>query len=100
MQEVTALLQRASVMDPDAAVEAIAWKQVRKFRVSVTGLDSQDQQVHFDRLFKGFDKKTPWLDDGARRAEVFCHTDVREWMRAFAKKVETALDKASAKSNV
>jgi hypothetical protein len=100
MQELTALLQRANVEDPDAVVEAIVWKQIRKFRVSVTGLSGQDQQTDFEKLFKGFDEKTPGLDKNARRAEVFCHADVRKWMRGFAKRVSESIDEEAAKSNV
>lgn len=100
MQEVTALLERAKIEDPDAVIEAIVWKRVRKFRVSVTGLDGHEKQAGFDKLFKGYDDKTPGLDETGRRAEVFCHTDMRKWMRAFAKTVATAIDEEVAKSNV
>jgi hypothetical protein len=100
MQEVTALLERAKVKDADAVVEAIVWKQARKFRVSITGLEGQHNQPDFDKLFKGYDDQTPGLDETGRRAEVFCHADVRKWMQVFATKVAKAIDKEVAKSNV
>lgn len=97
MQELTALLQRANVSDPDAVIEAVVWKQVRKFRVSITGTEGQDQQAGFEKLFKGFDAVTPGLDQPGRRAEVFCHSDIRKWMRAFAVTVGRAIDAEKAK---
>jgi hypothetical protein len=100
MQEVTALLQRANVPDPDAVLEAVVWKQVRKFRVSITGGVGQDQQKGFDKLFKGFDEVTPGLGEPGRRAEVFCNCDIRKWMAAFALKVSAAIDAEKAKGNV
>jgi len=100
MQEVTALLQRANVADPDAVLEAVVWKQVRKFRVSITGGEGQDQQVGFDKLFKGFEEVTPGMDETGRRAEVFCHSEIRKWMAAFALAVSTAIDMTEARGNV
>lgn len=92
MQELTALLQRANAPDVDAIIEAVVWKQVRRFRVSVTGKDGHDQQESFEKLFKGFDEVTPGLDGAGRRAEVFCQSDIRKWMAAFAEKVRSAID--------
>jgi hypothetical protein len=100
MQELTALLQRANVSDPDAVVEAVVWKHVRKFRVSITGTDGQEQRTEFEKLFKGFDGVTPGLDQSGRRAEVFCQSDIRKWMRTFAVKVGKAIDAEEAKENV
>jgi hypothetical protein len=100
MQELTALLQRANVPDPDAVVEAVVWKHVRKFRVSITGTQGQDQQAGFEKLFKGFDAVTPGLDQPGRRAEVFCHSDIRKWMETFAVKVRKAIDAEKDKDNV
>jgi hypothetical protein len=42
MQETTALLQRANVEDPDEVIEGIVWKNIRRFRVSITGADGHD----------------------------------------------------------
>ena len=95
-QELTALLQRAKVANPDEVVEAVVWKHMRKFRVSITGTDGQNQQAGFEKLFKGFDDVTPGLDAAGRRAEVFCHSDIRNWMKAFAAKVAKALDAEKA----
>jgi hypothetical protein len=100
MQELTALLERAKVDDPDAVVEKTIWKQVRKFRVSITGKDGQDKQVDFEKLFSGYDTTTPGLDQSARRAEVFCRTDVRQWMDDFAKRVANAIDQEVSQENV
>ena len=100
MQELTALLQRANVKDPDAIIETAVWKQIRKFRVSVTGAEGQDEQAEFDKLFKGFDAVTPGLDALAPRAEVFCHSDIRKWMKGFAVKISKAIDAEKAKSDV
>jgi hypothetical protein len=73
---------------------------VRKFRVSITGGEGQDQQVGFDKLFKGFEEVTPGMDETGRRAEVFCHSEIRKWMAAFALAVSTAIDMTEARGNV
>jgi hypothetical protein len=72
MQETTALLQRASVADPDQVIEGIVWKRIRSFRVSITGGPGHDADPGLSKLFKGYDTAAPGKDAAKRRAEVVC----------------------------
>lgn len=100
MQETTAMLQRAAVVDPDEIIEGIVWKNIRRFRVSITGGDGHDSDPKLSALFKGYDEVVPGTDTGTRRAEVVCLGDLRPWMRKFAKKVAAAIDKEAKLSHV
>lgn len=92
MQETTALLQRAKVDDPDEIIEGIVWKQIRRFRVSITGAAGHDSEPKLSDLFKGYDGVVPGKDVSLRRAEVICLGDLRPWMQKFAKRVRDAID--------
>lgn len=92
MQETTALLQRAAVKDPDEVIEGIVWKRMRRFRVSITGMDGHDAEPEFSKLFQGYDKVVPGKNVARRQAEVICLDDLRPWMHQFAKKVRLAID--------
>jgi hypothetical protein len=93
MQETTALLQRSRVDDPDELIEGIVWKNIRRFRVSITGEDGHDANPKLSALFKGYDGVVPGKDASVRRAEVVCLGNLRPWMQNFAKKVSKAIDK-------
>jgi hypothetical protein len=93
MQETTALLQRADVADPDEVIEGIVWKNIRRFRVSITGAAGHDSEPKLSKLFEGYEGVVPGSDSSMRRAEVVCLGDLRPWMRGFAKKVRDAIDK-------
>ncbi|HXJ96549.1 MAG TPA: hypothetical protein VMT20_27235 [Terriglobia bacterium] len=96
MQETTALLQRADVADPDEVIEGIVWKNIRRFRVSITGEVGHDMEPKLSKLFAGYDGVVPGEDSSIRRAEVVCLGDLRPWMEQFAKKVRNAIDKGTA----
>lgn len=93
MQEMTALLQRGNVADPDEVIEGIVWKRIRRFRVSITGAVGHDSEPQLFKLFKGYDQVVPGKNAAIRRAEVICFSDLRPWMRQFAKRVRSAIDK-------
>jgi hypothetical protein len=95
MQETTALLQRAAVDDPDELIEGIVWKNLRRFRVSITGENGHDVDPKLSALFKGYDGAVPGPDATVRRAEVVCLGDLRPWMRQFAGKVSKAIDEVN-----
>jgi hypothetical protein len=97
MQETTALLQRAHISEPDEIVATIVWKQLRKFRVSITGAPGHDSHPGIGQLFKGYDSVAPGKDTAKRRAEVICFVDLRRWMDKFAKQVCRAIDEESKK---
>ena len=96
MQEMTALLQRAQVADPDDVIEGIVWKKIRRFRVSITGAVGHDTEPQLSKLFKGYDQIIPGKNVAVRRGEVICFSDLRPWMRQFAKKVRTAVDQETS----
>ena len=96
MQETTAMLQRANVDDPDEVIEGVVWKQIRHFRVSITGSVGHDAEPMLSGLFKGYDGVVPGKDTSIRRAEVVCLGDLRSWMRQFTKKVLDAIDKEAS----
>jgi hypothetical protein len=54
--DVSTLLQTQSGVDADKAIENIIWKQVRRYRVSVTVGASHVTQAGRKRLFKGYDE--------------------------------------------
>ena len=95
MQETTALLQRAAVDNPDELIEGIVWKNLRRFRVSITGENGHDVDPKLSALFKGYDGAVPGPDATVRRAEVVCLGDLRPWMQQFAGKVSKAIDEVN-----
>lgn len=88
--EVTSLLKGSGHSDPQQAVADIMWKQVRRYRLSITDDKSTDQSQA--KLFKGYDKTAPGGVE-RRRAEVFEVIDLRSWMDDLAR---AAILKASA----
>ena len=79
--EVTLLLKGAGHSDPVQAVADIMWKEVRRYRLSITDEHSTDQSQA--NLFKGYEKTVPGGVE-RRRAEVFEVTGLRKWMDDLA----------------
>lgn len=88
--EVTLLLKGAGHSDPQQAVADIMWKQVRRYRVSITDEESTDQSQA--KLFKGYEMTVPGAVE-RRRAEVFEVIGLRKWMDDLA---QVAIKKAEA----
>ncbi|MBT9597930.1 MAG: hypothetical protein IV094_18265 [Vitreoscilla sp.] len=88
--EVTSLLKGAGHSDPQQAVADIMWKQVRRYRLSIT--DEHSTAPSQAKLFKGYDKTVPGGVE-RRRAEVFEVIGLRKWMDDLA---EVAIRKAEA----
>lgn len=88
--EVTSLLKGAGHSDPQQAVADIMWKQIRRYRLSITDTQSTDQSQAM--LFKGYEKAVPGGVE-RRRAEVFEVLDLRKWMDDLA---QMAIKKAEA----
>jgi hypothetical protein len=63
--ETSAMLEAQQNRDPDldidAAISNILWKEVRRYRVSITIDDTHLKNTDRARLFKGFDEKAPFL---------------------------------------
>lgn len=89
-QEVSALLETQlrtfPDLDVDAAVEQIAWKEARRYRVAITVSKPHATVPPRLALFKGFDEKAPG-DIRRRGAETLCLPTLRPWMQAFADRV-------------
>lgn len=86
-QEVSALLEAQLKsfpdLDVDAAVEEIAWKEARRYRVAITVDKPHSTAAPRVALFKGFDSYAPG-DASRRRAETMLVPNMRPWMQAFA----------------
>ncbi|WP_235919304.1 hypothetical protein [Aureimonas psammosilenae] len=86
-QEVSALLETQMRsfpdLDVDAAVEEIAWKEARRYRVAITVDKSHAAVEARMALFKDFDSCAPG-DTSRRHAETMHVPDLRPWMDAFA----------------
>ncbi|WP_377848686.1 hypothetical protein [Bosea sp. UC22_33] len=93
-QEVSALLQTQLRTFPDldveAAVEEIAWKEARRYRVAITVDKSHATPEPRLALFKGFDSKAPGATS-RRLAETLLVEDLRPWMQTFADLVITKI---------
>lgn len=88
--EVTLLLKEAGLSDPQQAVADVMWKQVRRYRLSITDDESTDQSQA--KLFKGYEACVPGGLE-RRRAEVFEVLHLRSWMDNLA---HLAIKKAEA----
>lgn len=88
--EVTQLLKVAGHSDPQQAVAEVMWKQVRRYRLSITDEQSTDQSQA--KLFKGYAIHVPGGVE-RRRAEIFEVTGLRKWMDDLA---NAAIHKAQA----
>ena len=102
MNEVTAqvvsLLQANGIQDPDEAIENILWKNVRRYRVSVTIDDKHNSSKGREDLFSGYEGIA--ADPiSRRRAETICIPELREWMQQIADKSISAI-RAKAVTNV
>jgi hypothetical protein len=85
MAEVSALLQTNPALDADKAIENIIWKQVRRYRVSLTVSAKDATPKGRQKLFAGFDSVAAGSVD-RRRAEIFEIDELRKWMAALAHK--------------
>lgn len=81
--DVSSLLLTRPEIDADKAIEAIIWKQVRHYRVSITIGKTHAAPDGRKRLFDGYDKIAAG-DIQRRRAEVLHIADLRPWMSSFA----------------
>jgi hypothetical protein len=96
--EVTALLRGART-DVLNTVENIHWKEVRKYRVSVTVSEEEHALGGRPRLFKGFDKKVRG-DHTRRQGEYIVVKDVRAWMDKLCELLLAELDVMAKVKNV
>jgi hypothetical protein len=81
--EVSALLIVRPDIDADKAIESILWKQVRRYRVSITVGATHASPAGRQRLFSGFDQVAGG-DVLRRRGEILQLDNLRPWMAALA----------------
>jgi hypothetical protein len=96
--QTTAMLEaqydRNPDLDIDSAIANILWKDVRRYRVSITIGDTHVKDADRARLFKGFDQKAPGSVE-RRRAETVYLPQLRDWMNGFAEQVIIRVKKLS-----
>lgn len=83
--EVVGLLERQPGVDADDVIRQVIWKNVRRFRVSITVGDSHASDAGHLRLFKDYDTHVPG-DIKRRGGETFYVADLRQWMDGLASK--------------
>lgn len=81
--EVIALLQTRPGLDPDRAIENVLWKQVKRYRVSVTVGDAHADEAGRRRLFNGYEGVATGACE-RRRGETLLIPDLRPWMAQLA----------------
>ena len=85
--EATAILETQQHLTPhlniDEAVDNILWKEIRRYRVSITIGDAHKDEAGRKGLFKDYDTSAPG-DIVRRRAETMHFDDLRNWMDSFA----------------
>ncbi|MEA3141727.1 MAG: hypothetical protein QOK23_3896 [Gammaproteobacteria bacterium] len=81
--DVSSLLGTRPGIDADKAIENVIWKQVRRYRVSITVGDTHSTAAGRKRLFKGYDEVA--TGDVARRGgEILLVDQLRPWMASLA----------------
>jgi hypothetical protein len=81
--DVSALLITRPDIDTDKAIEKIIWKQIRRYRVSITVGATHASSAGRERLFRGFDTIAGG-DVQRRRGEILYIEQLRPWMASLA----------------
>jgi hypothetical protein len=81
--DVSSLLGTRPGIDVDKAIENVIWKQVRRYRVSITIGDAHSTAAGRKRLFKGYDEIAAG-DVARRRGEILLVHQLRPWMASVA----------------
>lgn len=89
-QEVSGMLDARAAADPefdlDTAISNTLWRDVRRYRVSITIGDTHNNESARANLFKGFDESAPGAAT-RRRADTIYMPAMRSWMSSFAARV-------------
>ena len=90
LHETTALLEAhesdLDKIDIQTAIDQIIWKEVRRYRVSITTSTTHESDASRKALFAGYDENAAG-DVIRRRAETMHFDDLRAWMNSFANEV-------------
>jgi hypothetical protein len=95
---ISALLSTRPDIDADKAIENIIWKQIRRYRVSITVGATHASPAGCQRLFDGYDQIASG-DVQRRRGEILHVDQLRPWMGSLATAAINSLD-AMAVANV
>ncbi len=96
--DVSSLLSTQPGIDADKAIENVIWRQVRRYRISITVDGAYSTPAGRKRLFKGYDEVATG-DVVRRRSEILLVHQLRPWMAALADQA-IALLKAKGPANV
>jgi hypothetical protein len=89
--DVSSLLATRPDLDPERAIENVIWKQIRRYRISITVDETFATADGRKRLFKGYDE----IATGnvlRRRSEILRLEQVRPWMASIAAKAISLLN--------
>lgn len=89
--DVSSLLSTRPGIDADKAIENVIWKQVRRYRVSITVGDIHSTAAGRKRLFKGYDEVATG-EVARRRGEILLVHQLRPWMASLAKQAISFLN--------
>jgi hypothetical protein len=89
--DVSALLITRPDIDADKAIENIIWRQIRRYRVSITVGATHASSAGRQRLFRGFDDIASG-DVQRRRGEILHVDQLRPWMASLATAAISALN--------
>jgi hypothetical protein len=81
--DVSGLLITRPDIDADKAIEKIIWKQIRRYRVSITVSETHASPEGCRRLFDGYDEVASG-DVQRRRSEILHIEQLRPWMASLA----------------
>lgn len=81
--DVSSLLSTRPGIDADKAIENVIWKQICRYRISITVSDTYSTAAGRKRLFKGYDEVATG-DVARRRGEVLLVHQLRPWMASIA----------------
>lgn len=84
---LTSLIAGADLTNKEALSTAAIWQRKKRYRVCVTIPDGADSDAARQALFEGYDEQAPGPTPVRRKAETFALPDLREWMKAFSRKV-------------
>ena len=83
--DVSSLLSTRPGIDADKAIENVIWKQIRRYRVSITVGHTHYTADGRKRLFKGYDEVATG-DVVRRRGEILLVHQLRPWLASLADK--------------
>ncbi|WP_338637777.1 hypothetical protein V6L80_04175 [Erwinia persicina] len=85
--KISSMLSNNSSIDADDAIEKLIWKEVRRYRISITVNDTHSTEDGRKRLFKGYEEVVGG-ELKRRKAETIQINNLRDWMDELAEMVK------------